>query len=86
MKRSITGRKSSLYLQNIQEEVLTFLFEMFKVITGLNHRFSSLYEESIDRFRVTLWLYGRQPVKVSKTLNDRQSDIFTKIVKSKVPS
>ena len=26
----------------------------------------------------TLWLYGRQPVKAFKTLNDRQSGIFNK--------
>ena len=33
MKQSITGRKSSLYFQNIQEEVLMFSFEMLKEIS-----------------------------------------------------
>ena len=31
----------------------------------------------------TLWLNDRQPVKVLKSLNDRQSDIFLKFKESK---
>ena len=34
-------------------------------------------------FYGTLWLNDRQPVKVLKSLNDRQSDIFLKFKESK---
>ena len=37
----------------------------------------------IDCFITTLWLNDRQPVKVLKSLNDRQSDIFFKFKESK---
>ena len=36
-----------------------------------------------EEFEYSLWLNDRQPVKVLKSLNDRQSDIFLKFKESK---
>ena len=38
---------------------------------------------TILKIKFTLWLNDRQPVKVLKSLNDRQSDIFLKFKESK---
>jgi len=61
-----------LVIPNRTRAARSFDFEIMRMISDQ----IALHSGQLPLLIITLWLNDRQPVKVLKSVNDRQSDIF----------